>query len=149
VGAGAPALADCAAAPGTLTSLGYNLVEAPGGCTFTATADQTGVDPQLAPLGEYGCAAPLPDGTCLPVHPVRVAGPALDRGSCTASGATADARGLGRPFDFPGAVNADDGCDAGAYEARDDNGNGADDALEIFADGFESGDTTAWSATTP
>ena len=31
----------------------------------------------------------------------------------------------------------------------DDNGNGIGNAREVFADGFESGDTSAWSSTVP
>lgn len=78
-----------------------------------------------------------------------IGGAAVDRGSCSASGATTDARGFTRPFDVTGSANADDGCDAGAYEVQDANGNGIDDAFEIFADGFESGDTATWTTTVP
>lgn len=57
---------------------------------------------------------------------------AQDAGSCTLSGSTADARGLSRPWD--GApVDADDGCDIGAYESRDEDdgvGDGVEDGVD-------------------
>ena len=132
-----------------LTSLGFNTVaEASPDCVFDGSGDQTAVGPSLLPLGGYGCSAQLPAVGCLPTHPVDLTGPAIDQGSCTASGAIADARGLSRPVDLAPA-DADDGCDAGAYESRDEDANGLEDGLEVFADGFETGDTTAWSSAAP
>lgn len=148
VGAGTPTVNDCSTSS-PITSLGYNVVEAPGNCVFAATGDQSNADPGVLALGRYGCTTPLPNGGCLPVHPIDIGGAAVDQGSCIASGATADARGFARPFDVTGATNADDGCDPGSYEVQDANANGIDDAFEIFADGFESGDTSSWSVTVP
>lgn len=86
----------------------------------------------------------------LPGHPPLTAGsPAIDAGSCFAGSVTVDQRGLARPFDEPGASNADDACDVGAVEWTDSNDNDIDDGIEIFLDGFESGDTSGWSATNP
>ncbi|MGE4071573.1 MAG: choice-of-anchor Q domain-containing protein [Lysobacterales bacterium] len=133
---------DCfLAANATLSSLGFNAIaESGSSCTFGGPGDQTGVAPSLLPLSRYGCTVRLPDGSCPPTHPVVIASPAHDAGSCASSGATADARGFSRPWDDPGVVNAADGCDAGAYESRDLDDDGVDDNFEpVFADGFESG----------
>ena len=72
----------------------------------------------------------------------------VDLGSCPA--APSDQRGFGNPatgrrvVDDPGTPDEDDGCDIGAVER------GA--VLlsdEIFADGFESGNASAWSSVVP
>ena len=146
---GGPMVAsDCSSDIGVLISEGYNLVQTPGTCVFAATGDQTGVDALVLPIDDYGCSTPLLDGTCLLTHAFQLAGPGYDQGSCTASGATEDARERSRPWDDPTVINIDDGCDIGAYEARDTDGNGVDDDYEsLFEDGFESGDTSAWSST--
>lgn len=73
----------------------------------------------------------------------------LDQGSCVLSGVMADARGFSRPWDDPGTMDLDDGCDIGAYEARDVNGNGIEDGRDLFRDGFETGDTSSWTSTVP
>ena len=114
-GLAAPTAEDCSKMD-NFTSSGYNVVEAPGNCSFAATGDQTDVDPLALDLTELGCAATLPDGSCVSVHPLAEGSPALDTGSCTVSGATVDARGFARPYDVPEVTDADDGCDAGAYE---------------------------------
>ncbi|MCH9651491.1 MAG: hypothetical protein K0U98_24910 [Deltaproteobacteria bacterium] len=136
---GAPAGSDCEGGTGAASS-GFNLAEVPGGCDFSGPNDQTGVDPMVLPLQEDGCSTLLPDGSCLPVHPLAPSSPALDAGSCTASGATQDARGSARPFDQPAAFNVDDGCDIGSFERG---------LVSLFTDGFESGDTAAWALTIP
>lgn len=98
-----PSVHDCT---GQVHSQGYNLVEAAGTCPFSATGDLTGTDPLLGPLADNGgdtfTQALLPDS------------PAVDQGRCPA--ANADQRGQPRPVDVPAVANADDGCDAGAYE---------------------------------
>ena len=130
----------CQAANATyLGTLGYNTIaEASPDCVFDGTGDQTAAGPSLLPVGEYGCSTTLPDGSCLPTHPVAIGSPAHDAGSCSASGVTADARGYSRPWDDPDVANLDDGCDAGAYESRDlDNDGFDDDYAGIFANGFE------------
>ncbi|MCA9494969.1 MAG: hypothetical protein KC621_33810, partial [Myxococcales bacterium] len=99
--------------PSSLTSLGFNTVaEASPDCAFDQPTDQTEVGPSLLTLGEYGCSTTLPDGSCLPTHPVAIGSPAHDAGSCSASGVSADARGYSRPWDDPDIANLDDGCDA-------------------------------------
>jgi len=80
-----------------------------------------------------------------------------------------DSRSIFRPFDLPAVADADDGCDIGAFEATDPDGDGFTEATDcapddpaihtldrcgvcdgdgtsclIFEDGFESGDTTIW-----
>ncbi len=102
---------DCAYNPAfsaTIASLGYNLVEYPGNCVFTAAGDVTGADPRLGPLQD--------NGEDTPIHALLPGSPAIDRGSCRGA-TTADQRGRPRPVDIPGVPNADDGCDIGAYEA--------------------------------
>ena len=114
-GGGVTSAADCAnPSAGSVASGGYNFVEAPGDCVFAATGDATGVDPQLGPLADNGCAALLPDGSCVQTLAPGSASPVLDAGSCTGAPAT-DGRGLSRPQDLA-TTDADDGCDAGAYE---------------------------------
>jgi hypothetical protein len=56
--------------------------------------------------------------------------PALDQGSCLAGSFSTDARGFTRPWDAPGVTNADDGCDAGAYESRDGDADGVEDWVD-------------------
>ncbi|MEM7355754.1 MAG: choice-of-anchor Q domain-containing protein [Acidobacteriota bacterium] len=110
---------------GDITSGGGNL-ESPGDtCNLVDATDQTHVpDLGLGPLGDHG-------GPTL-VYPLLFGSPAIDAavaGSCPAT----DQRSIPRPFDGDG-----DGtlaCDAGAFEF----------STLIFLDGFESGDTMAWS----
>jgi len=104
---------DCAYDPvysGTISSQGYNLVENPGNCVFTAADDITDTDPLLGPLQHNG-------GDTL-THALLPGSPAIDAGSC--SDATTDQRGWPRPFDIPDIANVDDGCDIGAYERASD-----------------------------
>jgi hypothetical protein len=142
---GAPASEDCfRSVAGTLTSDGYNLVESPdASCSFTSLGDQTGVDPQLLTLADNGCAMPLPGGGCVTTVAFAAASAAADGGSCAVSGLAADQRGVARPQDLPAVPDAADGCDVGAYEAT------PPPATFIFADGFESGDTSGWSSQSP
>jgi predicted outer membrane repeat protein len=102
---------DCSA---TLTSQGYNLIQDTTGCTITGdtTGNQTGVNPNLGPLGNNG-------GPTL-THVLLFGSPAIDGGNpsgCTdhtGSTLTSDQRG------FPRAADGDDNgtaiCDIGAYE---------------------------------
>ena len=89
---------------GTLTSVGYNLLENPVGCTLTpTTGDLVGVKPDLTPLiGVPGSP---------PYHPLQPGSPAIDAGNpagCTGSTGNllTDQRGAPR-------VGV---CDIGAYE---------------------------------
>ena len=151
---------DCAHDGSAPTSLGYNVVSAPGNCSFAAIGDQVGVPPSLLPIGDHGCTLPLPDGSCLPTHPVALGSAAFEAGSCSAPGATVDARGLVRPWDDPDVANLDDGCDAGAYESRDEDGDDIEDGVDscpgdptntcpLFSDGFETGTMSARSVPLP
>ncbi len=110
------------------TSNGGNL-ESPGdSCGLDGGADQVSVaDPALGLLADNG------GGTN--THALLSGGPAIDAaetGLCPG----ADQRGVARPIDGDDDGTAD--CDAGAFEF------GVPPL--IFADGFESGDTTAWSS---
>ena len=127
---GSPTGNDCHTDGGTVTSNGYNLVEAVGTCTFADLTDQTAVEPALFPAGDHGCSTPLPDGTCAPSVPLDLISPAVDQGSCATSGATTDGRGFSRPVDLPAIVDLDDACDPGAYESRDDDQDNVEDGVD-------------------
>ena len=134
-------------------SAGFNLVQAPGDCAddLVLPGDQTFLDPELSGLERFGCTVTLPNGLCAPTHALPLGSPAIDSGTCDGAMAE-DGRGFSRPVDIAAAGNADDGCDVGAYEARDEDGSGEDDGLEfvfLFDDGFESGNTAVWSLTVP
>ncbi|MEM6454550.1 MAG: choice-of-anchor Q domain-containing protein [Acidobacteriota bacterium] len=143
---------------GTLGSQGFNLVEHPGdGCDFAQRGDIVGLDPRLRVLGDYGCAAPLPDGGCLPTMAIDQTSWAVDGGSCADSNVAFDARGFLRRQDVAVVPNSVDGCDVGAYEAFDSDADGVTDAVDpcpndpgdacvLFADGFETAATHLWSA---
>ena len=96
---------------GNLTSLGYNLVQNPAGCTFgMAEGDITGQDAKLGPL-QAGSGA-------LPAHALLAGSPAIDAGAPslnqTAPCAPYDQRGFQRTDgNGDGVVR----CDIGAYEA--------------------------------
>jgi len=109
---------------------GGNL-ESPGNtCGFVAASDQVNVaNPMLGPLADNGG----PTDTYLPL----MGSPAIDGGE-TGLCETIDQRSSPRPVDGDGDGNAD--CDAGAVEVG---------GVTVFADGFESGDTGAWSSVIP
>lgn len=112
---------DTGSAP-MVTLLGGNM-DSDGSCVVEQTEANPGLAGALVQKEGFTPTLPLlPDAA------------ALDAG--TNSGCTAtDQRGTARPFDGDG-----DGtpvCDVGAYEL----------SLIIFMDGFESGDTDAWSRT--
>lgn len=115
------------AGSGFIASVGGNL-ESPGtSCGFTQPSDQQGIaDPELLPLGEYG--GPNPTMPPLPGSPARDA-----LAFCVLP---LDQRHAARPFDGGGGLL----CDIGAVEAGS--------PAPLFADGFEDGDSSAWSATT-
>jgi hypothetical protein len=112
------------------TSLGYNVVSAPGNGSFAAIGDQVGSPPSLLPVGHRGCVLPLPDGNCLPTHPVAILSAAADGGNCGTSSLTADARAYARPWDDPRIANVADGCDSGAFESRDEDGDSVEDSVD-------------------
>jgi hypothetical protein len=114
---------------GTVDSLGYNLIGSTTGATITGTTtgNQIGVNPQLVPLANNGG---MTHGFALPIG-----SPAVDTGPPACAGLTNDQRGAPRPLD--GDLNGTAECDIGAFELK----------LGIFADGFESGNTSAWSVT--
>ncbi len=115
---------DCAGG-GTTSSGGGNL-ESPGDtCGLDQPDDQSAVSAAalaLGPLGDHGGPTP----THLP-GPASAALDAARDASCS----PADQRGVFRPLDGDGDLLAQ--CDVGAVEVA-----------EIFSDGFESGDSSAW-----
>ncbi len=147
-------------------SLGGNL-ESPGDtCQLNQPSDVVSVpDARLGPLGDHGGLTPT-----VPLLPGSPAIDSLDAALCSAT----DQRGVTRPQDGDG-----DGlaiCDRGAFELDcsgpdadgdgiadecdncpmlanpdqlDSNGNYIGDVCEILTDGFESGDTSAWTKTVP
>jgi hypothetical protein len=113
--------------PAVITSSDFNLGDDPT-CNFIGTDDLIVADVMLADLALNGG----PTLTHLPV----TGSPAIDSGDDAMCPAT-DQRDYVRPWD-----GDDDGqahCDRGAVEF---------DSCHFF-DGFESGDTSAWSATLP
>ncbi|MCP5071456.1 MAG: hypothetical protein GY946_33260 [bacterium] len=118
---------DCITSSLTLTSLGGN-VESPGNtCILDPTIDQVDVlDLGLEPLGDYGGSTPT--------HRPSSWSPVVDIPLAFVSTCpSVDQRGLPRPVDSD--QDGIDECDAGAVELQ-----------MIFADGFESGDTSSWSS---
>jgi uncharacterized repeat protein (TIGR01451 family) len=120
-GGGSATPNDCALSPevGSVTSDDYNVVEAPGNCTFAETSDQTGTDPALGALTDNGCTETLPGGACVETMAINALSSAFDQGSCGLTSITEDERGAdyARPQDDLVVANADDGCDSGAFEA--------------------------------
>jgi hypothetical protein len=111
-------LADCFPGTGTIASQGYNLIVNPDGCAIAVqTGDQVGMDPRLAPLGDYGGPTPTqalctgagePDPSCTAASPaIDAANPAAPGSGGTACEAT-DQRGVARP--------GGSACDVGAFE---------------------------------
>ncbi len=109
------------------TSGGGNL-ESPGNTCGLGSGDLVNVtNAGLGPLSINGGSTPT--------HALRPGSPAIDmasNGPCL----SIDQRGMPRPVDGDGDTDAD--CDIGAYEASE--------LLPppVFADGFESGDTSEW-----
>ncbi|MEO1366343.1 MAG: Calx-beta domain-containing protein, partial [Acidobacteriota bacterium] len=122
---------DCESA-GTLTSLGYNLAVHPdASCDFSAFGDLTGLDPDLYPVGDYGCAVPFLDGSCVPTAAIDQTSWAVDWGSCAEAFTPDDARGFERRQDIAGVSNLSDACDVGAFEALDSDGDGVTDVPDL------------------
>jgi hypothetical protein len=103
-------------------------------------SNATPLDAGVLPLADNGGPTPTV------ALDLAAASPAIDHGSCP--GELADQRGclnpstLARPVDEPTIADTGDGCDIGAFEL------GAL-APALFADDFESGDTSIWSSTFP
>ena len=104
--------ADCF---GTLQSQGYNLIQAPDGCTLAGvtTGNRLNVDALLGPLQDNGGPTPT--------HALLAGSPALDAGNPATPGSgpsaceAADQRGVSRPQD--GDADGSVRCDIGAVEA--------------------------------
>jgi len=113
--------------PATVASLDFNLAD-DATCNLVGTDDLVVADAMLGVLADNGG----PTMTHLP----EVGSPAIDSGDDALCPAT-DQRGYVRPWD-----GDDDGqahCDRGSVEL----------GAPFFADGFETGDTIAWSNTVP
>ncbi|REJ73542.1 MAG: hypothetical protein DWQ30_24505 [Acidobacteria bacterium] len=114
----------------TVTSDGGNLQSPDADCLVAAPGDIGGLtraDLHLGTLGDYG--GPVP--TILPGTQSLAVEPPLSMVTCSPT----DARGLPR-------VGR---CDVGAVERQP----GDPESGPMFEDGFESGDTAAWSQTVP
>ena len=91
---------DCAVFLGaTITDLGFNRVQRPNSCAFSAGTSVTGVAPGITPLGDFGGPTPT--------HALLAASGARNSGE--AAGLSVDQRNLPRP--------QDGGFDVGAFEA--------------------------------
>jgi hypothetical protein len=112
--------------PAFLDSLGFNLADDTS-CDLTQPSDLVVDDVML------GC---LEDGVPMPYCTPLPGSPAIDTGDDTNCPAT-DQLGHVRPWD--GDSDGFANCDRGAIEVRS----------PFFFDGFESGDTSAWSAVVP
>lgn len=102
---------------GTFISSGYNIIGNTANSTgFGAQGDQLNVDPLLSAAGLQNNG-----GATLTVA-LQPNSPAIDAGK--AAEATTDQRGVARPTDNPGTVNAEggDGSDIGAFEIGAANG---------------------------
>jgi hypothetical protein len=100
---------------GSYISQGYNLIGNVSTFTtgFNGPGDQVGteaapIDPKLGPLAANG-------GPTL-THALLANSPAIDQGSCS-KGTGADQRGV-FAMTLPKVLNADGGCDIGAFEAQ-------------------------------
>jgi hypothetical protein len=97
---------------GSFLSLGFNLAD-DAACGLNATTDRPATDPLLGGLADNG-------GVTL-THALPAGSPAIDGGTSDTAlpgigVLAADQRGLSRPADDPGVVNASDGADIGAFE---------------------------------
>ncbi len=127
---------------GAFASYGGN-VEAPGDtCNLTGPGDRPGISPDDLELRLFSEQFPFPLGE----QPTGVTTPstsiAVDGGLndiCLVS----DYRGQPRPMDGDGDSEAV--CDVGAFELGPGEDPGGIPLLKVFADSFESGDTTLWS----
>jgi hypothetical protein len=94
---------DCS---GSLTSLGFNFIENPAGCSVSANSVISNTDPLLGPLGDNGGESPT--------HALLLGSPGIDRGNPAAPGSAEaacevdDQRGQERAAP----------CDIGAYESN-------------------------------
>lgn len=116
---------------GVVTTSQGGSLESPGDTCGLGSGDQINVtNPGLGAFANHG-------GTT-PTYALQAGSPAID---AAASGLclSTDQRGAPRPFDGDG--NGSTICDVGAFEA------GATVPTLLFADGFESGDTSQWLTT--
>jgi hypothetical protein len=107
---------------------GYNVAtDAPA--ALTHAGDQVNTDPNLKPLADNGG----PTRT----HALPYVSVALDHGKSPLR--STDQRSFPRQRDLPtiDAPPGGEGSDVGAFEWSDLNGNGAEDSVEIFDNGFE------------
>jgi hypothetical protein len=114
---------------GVVTSLGFNLEDGDS-CGLDPTAgDLINLDPLLGSL--------VPQGGPTPVRSLGAGSPAVDAGG-GADFPPFDQRGVARPID--GDVDGRALPDLGAVEQG---------SVVVFADGFEDGGLSAWSAVAP
>jgi CSLREA domain-containing protein len=114
---------------------GGNVGDPADQCGLVNPGDYTFVPIYLHPLGDYGGPTP----TMPPVYVANDGNLAIDNGWADANCLVVDQRGMNRPRDGNGDGVAQ--CDSGAVEVDFDG--------LPFTDGFESGDTSMWSAAVP
>ncbi len=122
--------------PGTVTLEGFTMRGSIG--RFNSAIDlltETGVDFVLRDMVFRDNVNEI--GAALRIQGDAPGAVAIDAGTNTGCPAS-DQRAASRPFDGDGDEAAV--CDVGAFEASD---------IDIFADGFESGDTDSWSSAVP
>ncbi len=109
---------------------GFNRLAAAGNCVvagFFTQSDQFNVPSGLKAMGDHGCNQLLPGNVCLPTMSLFRTSPIIDGGSCVVSGENRDANGRVRPININNISDTVDGCDIGAFEARDTDGDSAID----------------------
>ncbi len=120
---------------GLMTSEGGNVGAYPQNCCLNHQTDLTvaGGDPLVLPLENFGGYSPV-------MLPWGVGNPLVDNPGAGAHCQSDDQRGESRPQDGGGDTIA---CDTGAVERT------PSDYIYYWGDGFETGDTSRWSATQP
>ncbi|RLE21891.1 MAG: hypothetical protein DRJ65_15040 [Acidobacteria bacterium] len=119
----------CTNGGGTVTSVGRSLESPSNTCSLTGPFDQVNVVDAMTEVEDFGA------GTTIALLQ---GSPAIDQGD-TATCPDTDQRHVDRPINGDGSPFAY--CDIGAYEYHP--------GQPLFSDGFEDGDTSAWSSQTP
>ena len=119
----------CTNGGGTITSVGRSLESPSNTCSLTGPFDQVNITDAMTEVEDFGA------GTTIALMQ---GSPAIDQGD-TATCPDTDQRHVDRPINGDGSPFAY--CDIGAYEYHP--------GQPLFSDGFEDGDTSAWSSQTP
>lgn len=136
---------DCLALSGTtFASQGFNILGDVSSCTSGVASDLVGADPQILEVGDFGgnTMVALPALTSPAVDSIAAA----DCLDLNGGALTVDQRGTTRPQQARLELPPPDRCDIGAMERAPFELQYDDD---IFANGFESSTTLAWTARSP